>query len=122
MAPARRVQQELYNDRLSERVAVEHSALLEREGGEAVGLRLTDLSGGGFQGECEEPVEIGRTFMLNLGPAGSYPVRILWQLGPNLGGEFTAPLSWGRLFALLVAIHTGETNEPGWESSTPLLR
>lgn len=100
--------QDSFNDRFSERVAVDCKARLEDEGGRAIEVELTDVSAGGFQCKCLERIEIGDYYMLNVGPSGRYPVRILWKLVTGVGGEFVQPLSWGRLFALVASIHTGE--------------
>jgi hypothetical protein len=93
---------------MTERVPVHHKATLTYEGRPAYVLSLTDVSAGGFKGQCPDSVPVGERYMLDLGPAGFFAVRVCWSLGDYVGGEFLEPLSWGRLFTVLVAIQTGD--------------
>jgi hypothetical protein len=99
---------ESFQDRLTERVPVHHHALLTYEGRPTFAVSVTDISAGGFKGQCPDPVPVGERFMLDLGPAGLFAVKVCWSLGEYVGGEFLEPLSWGRLFTVLVAMQTGE--------------
>jgi hypothetical protein len=56
----------------------------------------------------QRPDTVGESYDLDLGVAGVHRVQICWRLGDRFGGEFLNPLSWGKLFRVLVSIHTGE--------------
>jgi hypothetical protein len=97
-----------YADRMSERVLVHHRAMLIHDNRPEVEFLLLDLSAGGFKGRCSDLIPVGESYELDLGVAGVHRVQICWRLGDRFGGEFLNPLSWGKLFRVLVSIHTGE--------------
>jgi hypothetical protein len=93
---------------MSERVLVDHWAMLIHDNQPVFEVSLLDVSAGGFKGRCSGRIPVGERYDLDLGVAGVHRVQICWRLGDRLGGEFLNPLSWGKLFRVLVSIHTGE--------------
>jgi hypothetical protein len=92
----------------NERVAIQHLSLLEQHDGEPIVMLVTDVSQGGFKAECTEPAQVAENYVLNMGPAGIYQVRVCWRLGSRLGGEFLKPLSWAQWLAVVTSIYSGE--------------
>lgn len=89
-------------ERMAERIAIDSSAVLAREGRPDVEVRISDISVAGFRCRTPERLEIGSEVTLTVRDVGAFPAVIAWQLGEEAGASFCSGLPWRTVFAALL--------------------
>lgn len=82
-----------FRPRRGARFALDEAAQLRSQSGNAVEVKVHDISTSGFMATCLRPVLINSYVTLDMPGIGPVHAQVRWQVGGKLGARFLDPVS-----------------------------